>query len=51
MDNGNCLGDGENRKNCILVNKKKLNHFALKAKVYLVALEVAWEQFDYLKNY
>ena len=32
-------------------SKDLLNHFALKAKVYLVALEVAWEQFDYLKNY
>jgi len=29
----------------------KLNHFALKTKVYLVALKMAWKQLDYLKNY
>jgi len=29
----------------------KLNHFALKAKVYLVALKMAWKQLDDFKNY
>ena len=29
----------------------KLNHFALKAKVYLAALKMAWKQIDVLNNY
>jgi len=29
----------------------KLNHFALKAKVYLAAVKMAWKQLDELKNY
>ena len=29
----------------------KLNHFALKAKVYLAALKMAWKQLDTFKNY
>jgi len=29
----------------------KLNHFALKAKVYLAALKMAWKQLDEFKNY
>jgi len=27
-----------------------LNHFALKAKLYWVALKMAWEQLDVIKN-
>ncbi|MDR0287842.1 MAG: transposase [Clostridiales bacterium] len=29
----------------------KLNHFALKAKLYLAALKMAWTQLDLIKNY
>jgi len=29
----------------------KLNHFALKAKVYMAALKMAWKQIDILNNY
>ena len=29
----------------------RLNHFALKAKLYMAALKAAWIQLDYLKNY
>jgi hypothetical protein len=29
----------------------KLNHFALKAKLYLAALKMAWKQLDEIKNY
>jgi hypothetical protein len=28
-----------------------LNHFTLKAKIYLIALKMAWKQLDTLKNY
>jgi IS4 transposase len=29
----------------------KLNHFALKAKLYVAALKMAWKQLDEIKNY
>jgi hypothetical protein len=29
----------------------RLNHFALKTKVYLAALKMAWKQLEYLENY
>jgi hypothetical protein len=29
----------------------KLNHFALKNKIYLEALKVAWKQLESIKNY
>ena len=29
----------------------KLNHFALKAKLYLAAVKMAWKQLDEFKNY